>query len=157
HGMHVLRDDFVWATDRKAQLAYKFDHDGNLLMTIGRENVVGDMTSTDAFNGVSDVVMAPNGDLFVSDGQGGNARVVKFSKNGKFIKTWGTKGAGDGKFNTPHNIAMASKGRVWVADRGNSRVQVFDQDGNYLNQFSQFGPPVSIAFGKDDLMYVANG
>jgi DNA-binding beta-propeller fold protein YncE len=155
HGLRVLRDGFVWTADRKSQQALKFDGNGTLLMSLGQKDVAGDNESTTAFNGVSDVAMGANGDIFVSDGEGGNTRVVKFSKDGKFIKAWGTKGAGPGELSGPHCIATDSKGRVWVCDRGNKRLEVFDQDGKYLDQMVQFGAPVSVAFGRDDLMYVA--
>jgi streptogramin lyase len=104
------------------------------------------------------VVTAPNGDIFVADGHGGdsNARIVKFSKDGKFIKTWGTKGSAPGEFDTPHALAMDSKGRLFVGDRGNSRIQIFDQDGNFLEEWRQFGRPSGIYIDRKDVMYVAD-
>ena len=155
HGLRVLRDGLVWIADRQMQQVLKYDAGGKLLMSLGQKGVAGDNNSTDKFNGASDVVTAPNGDIFVSDGEGGNSRVVKFSKDGTFIKSWGTKGAGQGELNTPHNIAMDSKGRVWVCDRGNKRLQVFDQSGTYLDQMTQFGAPAAIFIAKDDVMFVA--
>jgi len=155
HGLRVLGDGFVWIADRQMQQVLKYDATGKLMLSLGRKGVAGDNNSTDAFNGASDVVTAPNGDIFVSDGEGGNSRVVKFAKDGTFIKSWGTKGAGQGELNTPHNIAMDSKGRVWVCDRGNKRLQVFDQNGTYLDQMTQFGAPASIFITRDDVMYVA--
>jgi peptidylamidoglycolate lyase len=155
HGLRVLRDGFVWIADRQMQQVLKFDGGGRLLMSLGQKGVAGSNASTDAFNGASDVVTAPNGDIFVADGEGGNTRVVKFSQDGTFIKSWGTKGAGQGELNTPHNIAMDSKGRVWVCDRGNKRLQIFDQDGNYVDQMTQFGTPAAIFITKDDVLYVA--
>jgi sugar lactone lactonase YvrE len=156
HGLKVTRDGSVWVTDRKMQQAFKYDPDGKLLLTIGKKDVAGDNNSQDTFNGVSDVVVAENGDIFASDGEGANSRVVKFSKDGKFIKSWGTKGSGPGEFNTPHAIAIDSKGRIWVCDRGNKRLEVFDQDGKYLDQMTQFGTPVSLFISKDDVMFVAD-
>jgi peptidylamidoglycolate lyase len=157
HGLRVLRDGFIWTTDRQAQQILEFDANGKLLASMGRKGVAGDNSSRDTFNGVSDVVMAANGNLFASDGEGGNTRVVKLGKDGTFITSWGAKGAGPGEFNTPHCIAMDSKGRVWVCDRGNNRLQVFDQDGKYLQQVKDVGTPVSIAFARDDTMFVASG
>ena len=112
-------------------------------------------TGPDTFNGPSGVAVAPNGDIFVADGHGAdtNARIVKFSKDGKFIKTWGKKGSGPGEFDTPHSIAMDSKGRLFVADRGNSRIQIFDQDGKFIDQWKQFGRPSGIFISKDDTLY----
>jgi DNA-binding beta-propeller fold protein YncE len=126
-------------------------------MTLGKKGVAGDNDSTDALNGPSDVVIAKNGDIFVSDGESTNTRVVKFSKDGKFIKFWGTKGGGPGELNLPHGIAIDSQGRLYVADRTNKRIQVFDQDGKYLDQMTQFGAPAAIFITKDDTLYVAAG
>lgn len=155
HGMRALPDGGIWTTDRQAQLVLKFDRDGKQLFSLGKKGVAGTMESTDTFNGASDVAMGANGDLFVSDGEGQNTRVVKFSKDGRFIKTWGGKGAAAGQFQTPHGLAIDRRGRVWVADRGNKRLQIFDQEGNYLDQMTQFGTPVSLAF-QGDTVYVAS-
>src|SRR5262245_31365698 len=154
HGIRALRDGGIWTTDRQAQLVLKFDADGKQLFALGRKNVAGTMESTDAFNGASDVAMGENGDIFVSDGEGQNTRIVRFSKDGTFIKTWGSKGAGPGQLQTPHAIFIDGRGRVWVADRGNKRLQIFDQDGKFLDQMTQFGTPVSL-FIQGDMLYVA--
>src|SRR5256885_14455059 len=89
---------------------------GKQLMALGKKGVAGDNNSMDLFNGASDIAIAPNGDFFVSDGQGGNSRVVKFSKDGKFIKAWGTKGSEHGQFDVPHALATDSKWRLLVVD-----------------------------------------
>jgi peptidylamidoglycolate lyase len=154
HGLRVL-GGFVWIADRQMQQVLKYDLRGQLLMSLGQKGVPGDNNSADKFNGASDVVTAPNGDIFVSDGEGGNSRVVRFSKDGAFIKAWGTKGAGPGQLNTPHNIAMDSKGRVWVCDRGNKRVQIFDQNGASVETMMQFGTPAAIFITKSDQVFVA--
>ena len=129
---------------------------GKLLLTLGRKGVTGDNSSHDAFNGLADVAVAKNGDIFVADGEGPNTRVAKFSKAGSFIKWWGGKGAEPGQFDTPHSIAIDSKNRVYVADRANNRVQIFDQDGRFLNQWTNFGTPWGL-FIKGDLIYVVDG
>jgi sugar lactone lactonase YvrE len=157
HGLRVLRDGFIWITDKTGDQVFKYSPDGELLMTLGKKGVAGDNDSTDALNGPSDVVIGKNGDIFVSDGESTNTRVVKFSKDGKFIKSWGTKGAGPGELNLPHNIAMDSEGRLYVADRTNKRIQVFDQDGKYLDQMTQFGAPAAIFITKEDMLYVVAG
>ena len=108
--------------------AFKFNSEGKLLMTLGKKGVTGDNKSQDTFNGMADVAVAKNGDIFIADGEGPNTRVVQFSKDGKFIKWWGGKGTGPGQFNVPHSIAIDSKGRVYVADRSNNRIQIFDPD-----------------------------
>jgi streptogramin lyase len=125
-------------------------------MTLGKAGVVGD--GPDTFNSPSDVLIAPNGDIFVADGHGGdtNARIVKFSSDGKFIKSWGKKGAGPGEFNVPHRLAMDSQARLFVADRANSRIQIFDQDGKFLAEWKQFGRPSGVFIDKNDVIYTAD-
>jgi sugar lactone lactonase YvrE len=104
------------------------------------------------------VIVAANGDIFVADGHGGNtnARIVKFSKDGKFIKTWGKKGTAPGDFDTPHALAFDSKGRLFVGDRANNRIQIFDQDGKFLDQWTQFSRPSGLYIDKNDVLYVAD-
>jgi DNA-binding beta-propeller fold protein YncE len=155
---HFLRvyGGHVWVTDRVTLQAYEFDLNGKLLMTLGKRGVPGDNTSKDAFNGVADVAVGKNGDVFVADGEGPNTRVVKFSKNGRFLKWWGGKGKGPGEFDTPHSIAMDAKGRVYVADRANNRIQIFDESGKFLDQWTNFGTPWGL-FVKGDLIYVVDG
>jgi peptidylamidoglycolate lyase len=157
---HFLRADrfgYIWVTDRGDMQAFKFNSDGKLLMTIGRKGVTGDNTSQDAFNGMADLAVAKNGDIFIADGEGPNTRVVKYSKDGKFIKWWGGKGTEPGQFNMPHSIAIDSKGRIYVADRSNNRIQIFDQDGKFLNQWSHFGTPWGLFITKNDMLYVVDG
>ncbi len=158
HGFCLDRDGNVWITDGqgkdgKGHQAFKFAPDGKLLMTLGKAGVAG--SGTDEFNSPSDVIVAPNGDIFIADGHGGNdnERIMKFSKDGKFIKSWGKKGSGPGEFDTPHSMAMDSRGRLFVADRGNNRIQIFDQDGKFLDQWKQFGRPSGIYISKDDTLY----
>ena len=105
-------------------------------MTLGTKGVSGE--GPDTFNGPTDVAIAANGDIFVTDGHFNN-RVVKFSKDGTFIKAWGKKGTAPGEFDLPHSIAIDSRGRLFVGDRSNARIQIFDQDGNFLEEWDQFG------------------
>jgi DNA-binding beta-propeller fold protein YncE len=154
HGLRVSADDSVWITDKVDNQVFKFTREGELLMTLGKKGVAGDNNSQDALNGPSDVVVGKNGDIFVSDGESTNTRVVKFSKDGKFIKFWGTKGTGPGQMDLPHDIATDSQGRLYVADRKNNRVQIFDQEGKFIDQMTQFGTPVAVFVGKDNLLYV---
>jgi DNA-binding beta-propeller fold protein YncE len=161
HGIHVDRDGNVWVTDAdgkdgKGHRVVKFTANGKVLLTLGKAGVAGD--GPDTFNRPSDVTTAQNGDIFVADGHGGdsNARVVKFSKDGKFIKTWGKKGTAPGEFETPHAIALDSRGRLFVGDRGNSRIQIFDQEGNFLEEWRQFGRPSGLFIDRNDTLYVAD-
>jgi sugar lactone lactonase YvrE len=160
HGFFVDHDGNVWVTDGrgangKGHTVIKFSADGKVLMTLGKPGVAGD--GNDTFNSPSDVVVAPNGDIFVADGHGEktNARIVKFSKDGKFIKTWGKVGKGPGEFDVPHGLAMDSAGRLFVADRSNDRIQIFDQDGKFLTEWRQFGRPSGI-YIRDDILYSAD-
>lgn len=161
HGMHVDAEGNVWLTDARGEgdrghQVHKFSADGELLMSLGKEGVAGD--GNDEFDGPSDVLVAPNGDIFVADGHGsgGNNRVVKFDKNGKFIKTWGSTGAENGEFRDPHALAMDSQGRLFVGDRGNSRLQIFDQDGKHIDTWTQFGRPSGLFIDDNDVLYSAD-
>jgi sugar lactone lactonase YvrE len=163
HGLHVDKDNNIWVSDGrvmnngKGHTVMKFNQDGKLLMTLGKPGVAG--TTQDTFNQPSDILVAPNGNIFVADGHGGqstNNRIVKFDKDGKYIKEWGKKGWGPGEFDVPHNLAMDSAGRLFVADRANNRIQVFDQDGKYILEWRQFGRPSGLFIDKHDTLYVAD-
>jgi len=161
HGMHVDTDGNIWVTDAdgkdgKGHQVVKFSPDGKVLLALGKAGVAGD--DQDTFNRPSAVVTSPSGDIFVSDGHGGdsNARIVKFSKDGKFIKAWGRKGSAPGEFAELHAIAIDSTGRLFVGDRGNSRIQIFDQDGKFLAEWKQFGRPSGIFIDRNDTIYVAD-
>jgi streptogramin lyase len=168
HGIHVDRDGNVWVTDGegpdgkdprrdgKGHQVFKFSPDGRVVMTLGKAGVAGD--GPDTFNMPSAALVAPNGDIFVGDGHGGNsnARVLKFSKDGRLLKTWGKRGNAPGEFDTPHALAMDSRGRLFVADRGNNRIQIFDQEGSFLEEWKQFGRPSGIFIDRRDVLYVAD-
>jgi len=161
HGIAVDNDGSVWVTDGQGRegrghQVFKFSPEGKILMTLGKRGVGGD--GPDEFNMPSAVAIAPNGDIFVADGHGGNsnARIVKFSKDGKFLMTWGQRGAGPGDLNGPHCLAFDSQGRLFVCDRSNNRIQIFDQQGHSLALWTQFSRPSAIAIDKNDIMYVAD-
>src|SRR2546430_6958547 len=136
----------------KGNQGFKFTPDGKVLLTLGKP---GGAAAPDYFYQPNDVVTAPNGDIFLSEGHGrGNNRILKFDKTGKFIKEWGKLGTGPGEFDQPHALAFDSKGRLFVGDRNNNRVQVFDQNGTFIQEFRQFSRPSGI-FIKDDILYVA--
>jgi 6-bladed beta-propeller len=139
------------------QEVVKLSQDGKILMMLGKEGVAGN--GPDTFDRPTGVAIAQNGDIFVSDGHYPNkhdsARVVKFSRDGKFMKAWGHKGSGPGEFDEPHDIFIGgSQQHVYVADRRNRRIQVFDQDGKFIAAWKQFGEPSSVFVGNDDTIYV---
>jgi len=175
HGFTVDRDGNLWATDvndqetilgmpaRNAagvvmgQEVLKLSPDGKVLMTLGTPGVAG--TGANGFDRPTGVAVASNGDIFVSDGHAPNTysagRVVKFSRDGRFIKAWGHIGSAPGEFDEPHDIFIGgSREWVYVADRRNNRIQVFDQDGTFIAAWTQFGQPSSVFVGRDDTIYV---
>ena len=161
HGATIDRDGNLWVTDArgengKGHQVFKFNADGKVLMTLGKAGVSG--SGPDSFDQPTDVLVAPNGDIFVTDSHRGgkNNRVVKFTREGKYIKEWGRKGSGRGEMSEPHTIAMDSRGRLFVGDRENNRIQIFDQEGKYLAECRQFGRPSGIFITKDDTIYVAD-
>lgn len=168
HGLYVDREGNVWVTDdvgsrdidtvneAKGHQVFKFSPTGELLMTLGKPGIPGD--GPDTFNMPSAVIVAPDGDIFVGDGHGpgSNARIVKYNSRGEYLMTWGSSGDGPHQFHTPHALAMDSAGRLFVGDRGNSRVLIFDQSGNFIDEWTQFGRPSGMFIDDDDMLYVAD-
>lgn len=175
HGFTVDQEGNLWTSDVndeavvlgmsaknaagqiRGQEVLKLSPNGKILMTLGKMGVAGN--GPDTFDRPTGIAIAPNGDIFVTDGHSPNkfhtGRVVKFSKDGKFIKSWGKLGPGPGDFDEPHDIFIGgSQNRVYVADRKNSRMQVFDQDGKFIVEWKQFGQPSSVFVGKDDTIYI---
>jgi DNA-binding beta-propeller fold protein YncE len=158
HFIYVDHDGFVWTTDNVDNTVYKFDQDGTLLMTLGKRGVAGDNTSRDLFDGPSSVAVAPNGDIFVTDGYR-NSRLVKFSKDGTLLKIiGGVKSNAPGQFDLPHAVVVDSRGRLIVADRNNKRVQVLDQDGMFLEQWPDLDlfRPAGLLATADGTVYVSD-
>jgi sugar lactone lactonase YvrE len=158
HGIRVDRDGFLWITDGRnrdgrGQQVFKYTRDGQLLMTLGTKGVAGE--GPDRFNGPCDVAVAENGDIFVADGHW-NARIVKFSKDGTFLKAWGRKGSGPGEFDVPHTLVIDKRGRLLVGDRSNKRIEIFDQDGRYLTEWTHLGSPSGMFISADDTLYVVD-
>ena len=129
HGLTVDKENNVWVTDVGLQQVLKFTHDGKLLMTLGESRIPGNDSSH--FNYPTDVAVSIDGSFYVSDGYR-NSRIIKFSKDGKYLFQWGKKGDGEGEFNIPHAIDLDAHGNVYVADRENNRIQVFDGDGKFI-------------------------
>jgi DNA-binding beta-propeller fold protein YncE len=174
HGISVDKDGNVWVADfsgnkagTKGHQVHKFSPKGEKLMSLGMAGKPGNADGQ--FNQPNDVVVGPDGSIFVSDGhdaqgmttnaaleeglkRGATSRISKFSPDGKFIKSWGKIGIKHGEFRTPHALAFDSKGRLWVADRGNHRIEIFDQDGNYLESRYMFSR-VSGIFIKGETLY----
>jgi DNA-binding beta-propeller fold protein YncE len=165
HGLGVDREGNVWVADAAwlgapstgvGHVIRKFSPDGDLLMTLGRWGVAGD--GRDTFNRPSDMLVAPDGSVFVVDGHDadGNNRVVKFDPQGRYVMEWGTAGSEAGEFRDPHALAMDSQGRLFVGDRGNHRIQIFDQQGTHLATWTQFGSPSGLFIDGNDVLYMAD-
>ena len=154
HGLRIDPEGNIWAVDNAAHVVVKMDPKGRVRMVLGRRGTSGE--TEDLFFRPTDVTFAPNGDFFVSDGYG-NSRVVKFAKNGKFIKAWGKRGVKDSEFNTPHSVVVDKSGRLLVADRENFRIQIFDQDGKFLQKWGHVGSPWGLALHGDNTLFMSDG
>jgi hypothetical protein len=178
HRIYVDRDGNVWVVDLrspnerelqknpqaagKGHVVVKFSAEGKVLLTIGKPGIAGN--PPEALNEPTSIVMAANGDIFITEGHSGSAanarldtvaRVSKFTKDGKYIKSFGKFGSGPVEFNTPHDIAIDAEGRLFVADRGNMRVQILDQEGAFIAEWKQFGRPSGVEI-RDGIIYVAD-
>ena len=132
HSVHFGPDGAIWATDPNDHVIHKFTPDGKLVMTLGKKGVTGDDTSREAFNRPNAVAIAPNGDIYISDGYV-NSRIVQFNKDGKFVKIiGGKKGNRPGEIQLPHGVAIDAQGRIIVGDSDNKRISIFDKDGKFL-------------------------
>lgn len=162
HGLRIDRNGFIWTTDTQLHVVRKYQADGTLLMTLGRVGVAGETPET--FNQPTNVHVAPDDSIFVTDGYG-NQRVVKFGKDGTFIKAWGRKGTAPGEFRIPHDLTRDHGGRLIVADRcglpdtgcTDGRVQIFDGQGKYLAQWIPPGgvfAPQALAVDASDRLYI---
>ena len=177
HGMDVDKQGNVWVVDARSATAaelkqfpdakgkghtvLKFSPQGKLLMTLGTPGEAGDPPAK--FSEPNDVLVAPDGSIFVAeahgaqfldaDGPGAIGRISKFAPDGKFIKTFGSYGYGPSQFRGPHSLAMDSKGRLFVADRGNRRIQIFDQDGKHLDTWYQFSRISGLYIDRNDVLY----
>jgi len=167
HGIHVDSDGNVWVTDGQdngvdgkpgtvGHQVIKFSPDGRVLMRLGQAGVAGNPPR--ALTQPNDVITAPNGDIFVAEGHSGQgpvARLSKFTRDGTFIKSWGSLGTGPGEFRTPHGLAFDAQGRLFVADRGNVRIQIFDQEGKFLHETKAFSR-LSGIYIRDGILYGAD-
>ena len=173
HGIHVDSEGNVWIADDqgasedelaehpeagdKGHRVIKFSPDGEILMTLGTAGEPGD--PPERLTRPSDVVVAENGDIFVAEGHSSDsppARISRFSGDGTFIRSWGGLGSEPGQFRTAHALALDSRGRLFVADRGNNRVQIFSQDGEFIDAWDQFGRPNDVFIDENDVLYVVD-
>ena len=151
HGLRIDSQDNVWITDNGDHQVMKFDRQGKLLLTLGVKGEKG--TDSTHFYRPADLAFSPAGDVYVADGYG-NSRVVKFTKDGKYLLDWGTPGTGRSEFNTVHSVAVDSSGTVYVSDRENNRIQIFDPDGKYLREWNNLGATQNIFITPDDQVWI---
>jgi DNA-binding beta-propeller fold protein YncE len=163
HGLRIDRDGSVWATDVGGHIVLKLNREGQVLLTLGTKGEAGEWneaTGSRKLNQPTDVAIARNGDIFVVQGhtlgQGGDARVLKFDATGRFITSWGGKGNGPGQFQVAHGIAIDAQGLLWVADRENQRIQIFDENGTFIREVKYAGLPCSLDIGRQ-YIYMVNG
>jgi peptidylamidoglycolate lyase len=156
HGLTVDHEDNIWLTDVALQQVFKFTNDGRLLLTLGERGQAG--ADHAHFNLPTDVAVLRDGSFYVSDGYK-NSRVIKFAADGRYEFEWGAKGSGPGQFNLPHGIAVDARGRVYVCDRTNSRLQIFDAKGNFLDQWQgpHIGRPYGVAVSAEGHVFLIDG
>jgi len=183
HAVRVDKQDNVWVVDGGSNMIIKFDPSGRIVMTLGRKPEALDTTASvappppapaagraggasaappapvgaglagDNFNRPADVAWDADGNIYVADGEG-NSRVAKFDKNGRYLKSWGSRGTAPGQFNIVHTIAVDAKGLVYVGDRGNNRIQVFDGEGTFKTSFLNVGAPWAICVTNGPTQYL---
>jgi streptogramin lyase len=163
HGLRIDRDGNLWAGDVGAHTVRKFSRDGEVLLTLGTAGEAGEWNEAAGsrkLNQPNDVVVADNGDIFVAQGHtpgpNGDARVLKFDKTGKLLMQWGGKGTAPGQFTVAHSVAIDAKGLLWVTDRENQRIQVFDQKGTFVREMKYAGLPCAVDIGRQ-YVYMVNG
>ena len=163
HGLKII-NDVVYTTDRSASVAKAFTLDGKVLLTLGTAGVHSDTGCTGSpwlaeraagpFNHPTEMIAHPNGDIYVTDGYR-NARVHRFTRDGRLVTSWGTPGHAEGQFHLPHSIAFDPDGTLYVADRANKRIQIFTPEGAFLGMWTGMGGPNDITRGKDGNFYIA--
>jgi hypothetical protein len=166
HGIFIDRNDHLWLADDKDHTVHKYSADGKRLMTLGQSGKPADtgykigvspvLRAAGPFHRVTNVAVLPDGDMYIADGYG-NARVHKYSKEGKLLFSWGEPGRGPGQFILPHGIGVDSAGLVYVCDRENSRVQIFTPEGEYLREWTFLNRPYDIFIDEQDMMHIAEG
>lgn len=159
HGLRIDRNDNIWTTDTETHLVIKMNSNGQVLMVLGEQGKSGlfdEVRNRILFFKPADIAIANNGDIYVADGYG-NHRIVRLDSNGKLIKAWGKQGAAPGEFNNPHNIVLDQGANVYIADRNNKRIQVFDQEGNFKAEWTNLGKPWGLAISPEQYLYMTDG
>ncbi len=154
HGLRIDSEDNIWTTDDTNSTVLKISPAGKVLLILGRRNNSGEADWL--FNKPTDVAFSKNGDIFVTDGYA-NSRVVKFDRNGNFIKAWGTYGSGPGEFMLPHSVVIDKNDRVYVGDRENARIQIFDTEGRFLSQWTGIGYPYGLWMAPNQHVWMVDG
>jgi len=161
HGLRIDAQDNIWTTDVRSHVVYKISPEGRVLLVLGVRDTAGEMHAYGhlrLFNEPNDVAFGPAGEIYVVQGHGkGEPKVIKFDKDGNFIKVWGKKGKGPGEFDVPHSLVFDAQGLLYVADRSNQRIQVFDGDGNYIRESSHPGTPCGLFMTPDQTIWLAHG
>ncbi len=160
HRLRIDSKDNIWITDIGSHIVLKLSPEGRVLLVLGKIDWAGEFSEPrydlPLFNAPTDVALDSSGNIFVSDGYG-NSRVMKFDKNGNFIKFWGKKGAAQGEFNLPHTISIDAKDLVYVGDRENKRIEIFDANGKFIKEWTHVGYPYGITITPDQFLYMADG
>jgi len=158
HGIRVDNEGNIWGIDVKGHVVIKYSPEGRVLMILGdRQGTPGNNDSKQAFNEPTGIAFASNGDFYISDGYV-NSRVIKFNRQGEYLTHWGKKGTGDGEFNLVHDVCLDSRERVYVADRTNQRVQIFDSSGKFLGKWTDVGAPWGLIYSRqENCIYMADG
>lgn len=159
HGLRIDSEDNIWTTDLEAHLVLKMSPQGSVLMVLGENGTSGLYNETRQsiqFFKPADVAFGANGDIYVADGYG-NHRVVRLDKDGNLIKAWGKQGSENGNFDNPHNIVIDQEGLVYIADRNNSRIQVFSREGEFKEAWTNLGKPWGLAISKESHIYMTDG
>ena len=162
HGLRIDSDDNIWVTDIGSHIVIKMNPAGRIQMVLGVKDSSAEWHHAGYMRGFdepNDVAFGPEGEIYVGQGHGkGDSRMLMFNANGDFIKTWGGAGNGPGRFNQPHSVVSTADGTLFVADRSNQRIQVFDRDGNYIRESRHPGTPCGLCMCRDERhMFMAHG
>ncbi len=159
HGLRIDEEDNIWVTDLELHLVIKINPDGHISLVLGQKDKSGLFDETRnmiLFYKPADIAFGLNAEIYIADGYG-NSRIVKLDKEGNFIKAWGEKGTENGNFDNPHNIVVDNEGLIYVADRYNDRIQIFNANGDFINSWKHVGTPWGLAISKQQVLYMTDG